>query len=107
MNDMRPTIKEIARRIAGRRKALGLTQAQVAERLQKSRAYVIALEGGTDVQPTVSVIYELAELFGCTAHDLMPAKPLAEERPEMRGCRVSEDAESEIARMLKEERDAW
>lgn len=107
MNDMRPTIKEIARSIADRRKSLGMTQAQLAERLQKSRAYVIALEGGTDVQPTVSVIYELAEIFACTAHDLMPPKPLDEARPEMRGCRISAAAEDEVARMLKEERDAW
>ena len=106
MNDIRPTMKEIARNVVDRRKSLGLTQAQIAERLQKSRAYVIALEAG-DVQPTVSVIYELAEIFACSAHDLMPPKPLDEERPEMRGSRVSAETEDAVARMLKEERDAW
>lgn len=105
MTDITPTMKEIARRIAERRKAKNLTQEHIAQRLGKSRPYIVALERGTDVQPTVAVVYRLAEIFGCSVSDLLPPRLLAEERPNMRGDKISAEAEETVAKMLKEARN--
>lgn len=105
MTEITPTMKEIARRISGRRREKGLTQKQLAQMLGKSRPYVIALERGTDAHPAVTVIYALAEIFGCGVDDLLPARLLDEERPEICGDKISAEAEDEVLGMLREARN--
>lgn len=101
MKDMEPTLRDISRRIQTRRKGMEMTQAELAKRLGKSRAYVINLENGGDVQPTVSVMYDLTEIFGCTILDLMPREKLSEVPPELRGTPVSRESEDLIASLLR------
>lgn len=56
--------------IAKHRKAVGLTQAQLAERLDLSLDAVSRLERG-NIGLTVERLIELAEIFGCETADLL------------------------------------
>lgn len=56
--------------IARHRKAAGLTQAQLAERLNLSLDAVSRLERG-NIALTVERLVELAEIFGCETADLL------------------------------------
>lgn len=64
--------KIIGNAIAKRRKATGLTQEQVAERLSIGNEAVSRIERGT-VIPTVVRLIELAEIFDCPVADLLIA----------------------------------
>lgn len=64
--------KVIGNTIAKRRKAAGLTQEQVAERLSIGNEAVSRIERGT-VIPTVVRLIELAEIFDCPVADLLIA----------------------------------
>lgn len=60
----------IAKNIACYRKAAGLTQAELAEKINYSDKSVSKWESGNGV-PDVYVLIELAELFGVTVNDLV------------------------------------
>ena len=60
----------IGRAIARQRKAAGLTQADVAERLDLSNDAVSRLERG-NIVPSALRLFELAEVFGCEVADLL------------------------------------
>lgn len=68
----RELAKVIGNAIAKRRKAVGLTQEEVAERLSIGNEAVSRMERGT-VVPSVARLVELAEIFGCPVADLLVA----------------------------------
>ncbi|SUO92431.1 helix-turn-helix domain-containing protein [Suttonella indologenes] len=68
---MKSTIKQsIGQAVAKQRKAVGLTQAQLAERLNLSLDAISRLERG-NIGLTVERMVELAEIFGCETVDLL------------------------------------
>ncbi|WP_274584381.1 helix-turn-helix transcriptional regulator [Neisseria leonii] len=62
--------KRIGKTIAKYRQNSGLTQEQVAEILQIGNEAVSRMERGI-IMPNVMRLMELAEIFGCTAADLI------------------------------------
>lgn len=62
--------QSIGKAIAKYRKAAGLTQAQLAERLDLSNDAVSRLERG-NIALSVARLVEMAEIFGCEATDLL------------------------------------
>ena len=62
--------QSIGRAIAKYRLMAGLTQAQVAERLNISNEAVSRMERGT-IMPTVARLIQLAHIFDCEATDLL------------------------------------
>ncbi|MCP1660864.1 helix-turn-helix domain-containing protein [Neisseria perflava] len=62
--------KAIGQAIMKHRKAVGMTQAQLAERLDLSNDAVSRLERG-NIGLSVVRLLELAEIFGCDAADLL------------------------------------
>lgn len=62
--------QSIGRTIAKYRLMAGLTQAQVAERLNISNEAVSRMERGT-IMPTVARLIQLAHIFDCEATDLL------------------------------------
>lgn len=62
--------KKIGQAIAKNRKMAGLTQAQVAERLEISNDAVSRMERGK-IMPTVARLMQMAEIFGCETTDLL------------------------------------
>lgn len=68
---VKSTIKQsIGQAVAKQRKAVGLTQAQLAERLNLSLDAISRLERG-NIGLTVERLVELAEIFGCETADLL------------------------------------
>lgn len=68
---VKSTIKQsIGQAVAKQRKAVGLTQAQLAERLNLSLDAISRLERG-NIGLTVERMVELAEIFGCETADLL------------------------------------
>lgn len=68
-NDMELN-KLIGSAIAKYRIAAGMTQAQVAEKLNISNEAVSRMERGT-IMPTVARLIQLAEIFQCSAANLL------------------------------------
>lgn len=68
-NDMELN-KLIGSAIAKHRIAAGMTQAQVAEKLNISNEAVSRMERGT-IMPTVARLIQLAEIFQCSAANLL------------------------------------
>lgn len=68
--DMDRLAELVGKAIAKSRAASGLTQEQVAERLGIGNEAVSRMERGL-VMPTVSRIFELADIFRCEAADLL------------------------------------
>ncbi|UOO82970.1 helix-turn-helix domain-containing protein [Uruburuella testudinis] len=66
------TIHKIGAMIAKYRKAAGITQAELAEKLELSNDAISRLERG-HISLTVSRLFELAEIFECDAADLLNA----------------------------------
>ncbi len=58
--------------IAKHRKAAGITQAELAEKLELSNDAISRLERG-HISLTVARLFELAEIFECDAADLLNA----------------------------------
>lgn len=56
--------------IEEKRKALGLTQTELAEKIEATRVTVSNMEGGRH-RPTFEKLEKLCEVFGCTATDLL------------------------------------
>lgn len=64
---------EIARAIIAARTAAGLSQAQLAERMETSQSYIARLESGRTL-PTIRTLLRVAEATGTRPHfDLRPA----------------------------------
>lgn len=57
--------------ILAARKAAGMTQNDLAERVGKSRPQIANIEGGRSDLP-VSTLFKFAEALGVTPKDLMP-----------------------------------
>lgn len=68
--DMKRLAQTIGHAIAMHRKATGLTQDEVAERLGIGNEAVSRMERGT-VMPTIARLAELAEIFGCPTAELL------------------------------------
>lgn len=66
--------KYFARNLAYYRKALGLTQTELAEKLNYSDKSISKWERG-DGLPDLTVTVHLAEIFGLTVNDLIAEKP--------------------------------
>jgi transcriptional regulator with XRE-family HTH domain len=62
--------RSIGKALASYRKKTGLTQDQVAERLGLERETISRFERGA-VIPPIPRLYELAEIYGCTAGELL------------------------------------
>lgn len=62
-------------RVRTLRTAAGLTQKQLAERLEVSTAYVAGIETKKLVNPTLSQLQKLAGALGCTVVDLVSGVP--------------------------------
>ena len=62
--------KEIGRRIAYRRKALGLKQAQVSERAEISEQYLSNIERSVSI-PSIEVIMRIAEALETTPDEFL------------------------------------
>ena len=60
----------IGERFREHRKAMGMTQAEMAERLFVSQPMVAQVEAGTKL-PTVGMVKLAAEVFGCTTDELI------------------------------------
>ena len=58
--------------VRARRKALGLTQEDLAAQLQVSQRYVSAVETGDAENPTLETIREFARALGLEPGDLEP-----------------------------------
>ncbi len=72
---------DIGARVRGRRKGLGLTLAQVAERSGVSRAMISEIELGRK-NPSIRVVYQLAAALDTTIAELLDV-PVAEEGAEI------------------------
>lgn len=66
--------ENFARNLAHYRKALGLTQTELAEKLNYSDKSISKWERG-DGLPDLTVASELAEIFGLTVNDMLAEKP--------------------------------
>ena len=65
-------ISDLSRRLWERRKACGLTLQAVAKELGvRGHAQISANEGGLAV-PSLVRLGELADVYGCSVHDLIP-----------------------------------
>jgi transcriptional regulator with XRE-family HTH domain len=62
---------EFCERVKARRKELGLTQAEVAERLGMKQGAYAQIELGVSA-PGFHVLYRVAESLETTVHELMP-----------------------------------
>ena len=67
--DQQPFLRDLGRGIASRRRAAGLTQEQVAERIGSSAEWISQVERGIG-QPSVVTLRNLAGVFGVTVGDL-------------------------------------
>ena len=64
--------QEIGNNIRILRKNVNLTQQELAEKVEKSRFWVTAIETGNNL-PTVEGLYILAEVLNCTISDFLPS----------------------------------
>jgi transcriptional regulator with XRE-family HTH domain len=85
--------QSIGKALAAHRKRVKLTQDQVAERLGVERETISRFERGA-VIPPVPRLYELAEIYGCTAGELLG-----------QGSVRTHDQAEDIAKMLEGMRD--
>ena len=65
-------LADFGRRLAGRRKALGLTQAQLADRLRLANAESVSRYERGEADPKLSTILRLADVLGCGPSTLVP-----------------------------------
>jgi transcriptional regulator with XRE-family HTH domain len=69
-DDLKGLAQTVGKAIARHRKAKGLGQEQLAERLNIGNEAVSRMERGT-VMPTIARLAELAEIFECPTADLL------------------------------------
>lgn len=106
MKDFSPTLQFISGRIAEFRKEKNMTQAELADKLGKSRVYVVALESEeSDAQPTVEILYRLSEIFDRPVTDFLPPRLLEETPPVFFGDEISEKTQNLILEMISEVRN--
>jgi putative transcriptional regulator len=74
-----PPHPELDNRLAERRRAAGLTQAQLAERVSVSRKTVNTVENGVFIPSTVLAL-RLAGALGCTVDELFSLPAASTER---------------------------
>lgn len=95
---------KIGKYIAGKRKALGLTQAQVAEKLGMSDKSVSKWERGICL-PDVSVYMELCEILGISLNEFIAGEDLPQEniikQSEKNLIRVTEDGNIKRKKLRK------
>lgn len=63
---------EVGRRIRQRRKALGLTQEKLADKLDTTMQYVSRLERAEN-KVSIEYLYKVAEVLDCPIYTLLPA----------------------------------
>ena len=80
---------KLSQNLAARRRAKGLTQEGVAERLGVSRQAVSKWESGQS-RPELELLLALADLYGCSVDDLLRGTP-----PDSSGSETSEPAKEE------------
>lgn len=64
-------ISKVRENIKFYRKKANLSHKEVAEKSRKSSAWFTSIENGR-ITPTLSVLYDFAELFDCSIYDLIP-----------------------------------
>lgn len=64
-------IASLGRRVETRRKAMGLTLEQVADRAKMSKSYVWEIENGKNKNPTIRTAWQLAGALGWTLSDVI------------------------------------
>lgn len=104
LKSIAPTLKFVNTKIMEKRKAYGMTQAALAIRLGKSRLFVVEAESG-EKDITLSVLYDLAEIFCCPVTDFLPPQKLDEMPVQIRGDSISAPAMSEVSAILRGIRD--
>lgn len=60
----------VGRKIAERRASLGITQAELANRVGSAQEHISRLESGVYV-PRINLLKKLADVFGCKIEDLI------------------------------------
>lgn len=68
-------VQEVGAAIAARRKANGLTQAQVSERMGIEKETLSRIENGV-ISPTLARLTQIADILGCPVSDLFKGYPL-------------------------------
>lgn len=75
------TAREIGERVRATRVARGLSQDQLANKIQRRQATISAWESGRSI-PSIEDLYDLAVIFDIEVHDLLPSRRL---EPPLRG----------------------
>ena len=88
-------LKKIGKYIQTKRKELGLTQAELAERLGMSNKSVSKWERGVCL-PDVSIYMELCEILGVSLNEFIAGEDLSEDR-------IIEKSEENIVEVTKNE----
>jgi len=65
--------QQIGENIRLQRKNAQCTQQELAERLEKSRFWLTAIETGNNL-PTIESLYQLTEILNCSISDFLPLK---------------------------------
>lgn len=73
MLDFEQLRQEIGINIKTKRKNANRTQQELAEKVDKSRFWLTAIETGYNF-PTVESLYQLAEVLNCSISDFLPLK---------------------------------
>jgi transcriptional regulator with XRE-family HTH domain len=73
MLDFKQLRYEIGENIKIQRKNAHYTQQALAEKVEKSRFWVTAIETGGNL-PTIEGLYQLAEVLNCSISDFIPQK---------------------------------
>ena len=73
MLDIKQLRQEIGANIQQQRKSARYTQQQLAEKVEKSRFWLTAIEKGSNF-PTIEGLYQLAEVLNCSVFDFLPQK---------------------------------
>lgn len=69
-----PLMRVFGRRVAFQRRAAGLTQQQLADKVKLSRASIANMETGRQGDVGLSTLFALADAFGIAPVDLIPAR---------------------------------
>jgi len=80
MLDFEQLKKDIGKNIKVERKNTHHTQKQIADKVNKSRFWLTAIETGSNL-PTIEGLYQLADVLNCSIYKLLP--------PEAKGKTVS------------------
>jgi len=73
MLDFEQLRQEIGKNIKTQRKNARCTQQDLAEKVEKSRFWLTAIETGSNL-PTIEGLYQLTEVLNCSISDFLPQK---------------------------------